>query len=287
MRQLKIQQHFTNRNSSTLDRYLNEINKEKLLSPDEEAELAKRVKKGDNEAVQTLIKANLRFVVSVAKQYQNQGLSLPDLINEGNHGLIKAVSRFDDTRGFKFISYAVWWIRQSIMLALNEHSRIVRLPMNKIASIKKIQKKYKELEQEYQREPTIEEASEGIQEQPGVIEDVLKISDGLVSMDAPLYEEGKVINMYDKIHNEDSLSPDSNMIDISLRQKIESSFAALDEREGNILRYCFGLNGQAAHSFIEIGNKMGLTPERIRQLKIRAIKKLRNQSGIKLLKTYL
>lgn len=275
MRQLKIKQQFTNRNSSSLDRYLNEISKVELLSSDEEAELAKRIRKGDQEAWQRLVKANLRFVVSVAKQYQNQGLPLPDLINEGNHGLIKAASRFDDTRGFKFISYAVWWIRQSIMLALNENSRMVRLPMNKIASVKKVQKRYKELEQKFEREPTLEEISETIEKKTGIMEQVLNISEGHVSLDAPLYEDGEVTRMCDRMEDHDSLRPDSELLNESLQQEIETSLSTLEEREAEILRYCFGLNNHPSCSFAEIGNKMNLTPERIRQLKMRAINKLK------------
>lgn len=286
MRQLKITKQVTNRDTLSLDKYLHEIGKVELLSADKEVELAKRIKKGDRQALETLIKANLRFVVSVSKQYQNQGLSLPDLINEGNLGLIKAAERFDETRGFKFISYAVWWIRQSILQALAEQSRIVRLPLNKIGSINKINKTFNRLEQEYQRDPTVEEVAEMMESRAEMIEDAMNFSNGHVSMDAPLRDE-EVNSMYDVMLNEDSPSPDSGLIDYSLRKEIERSLSTLGGREADILRYYFGLNSVPAHTLEEIGDEFGLTRERVRQIKEKAIKKLRNQYRNRLLKAYL
>lgn len=286
MRQLKITKQVTNRDTLSLDKYLHEIGKVELLSADKEVELAKRIKKGDRAALETLVKANLRFVVSVSKQYQNQGLSLPDLINEGNLGLIKAAERFDETRGFKFISYAVWWIRQSILQALAEQSRIVRLPLNKIGSINKINKTFNRLEQEYQRDPTVEEVAEIMESRAEMIEDAMNFSNGHVSMDAPLRDE-EVNSMYDVMLNEDSPSPDSGLIDYSLRKEIERSLSTLGGREADILRYYFGLNSVPAHTLEEIGDEFGLTRERVRQIKEKAIKKLRNQYRNRLLKAYL
>jgi RNA polymerase primary sigma factor len=286
MRQLKITKQVTNRDTLSLDKYLHEIGKVELLSADKEVELAKRIRKGDREALEILVKANLRFVVSVSKQYQNQGLSLPDLINEGNLGLIKAAERFDETRGFKFISYAVWWIRQSILQALAEQSRIVRLPLNKIGSINKINKTFNRLEQEYQRDPTIDEVADLMESKSEVIEDAMNFSNGHVSMDAPLRDE-EVTSMYDVMLNEDSPSPDSGLIDNSLRKEIERSLSTLGGREADILRYYFGLNSVPAHTLEEIGDEFGLTRERVRQIKEKAIKKLRNQYRNRLLKAYL
>ncbi len=286
MRQLKITKQVTNRDTLSLDKYLHEIGKVELLSAEKEVELAKRIKKGDREALETLIKANLRFVVSVSKQYQNQGLSLPDLINEGNLGLIKAAERFDETRGFKFISYAVWWIRQSILQALAEQARIVRLPLNKIGSINKINKAFNKLEQEFQREPTVDEIAEIMDIKPDLIEDSMNSSGTHVSMDAPLRdEEGN--NLYDVMLNEDSPKPDDDLMDSSLRQEIERSLATLGEREAEILRYYFGLKGYQQHTLEEIGDEFGLTRERVRQIKEKAIKKLKNQYRNRLLKSYL
>eukprot|EP00764_Aduncisulcus_paluster_P014121 gnl/Carplike_NY0171/7981_a11060_173.p1 GENE.gnl/Carplike_NY0171/7981_a11060_173~~gnl/Carplike_NY0171/7981_a11060_173.p1 ORF type:complete len:289 (-),score=25.70 gnl/Carplike_NY0171/7981_a11060_173:160-1026(-) len=286
MRQLKITKQVTNRDTLSLDKYLHEIGKVELLSAEKEVELAKRIKKGDRQALETLIKANLRFVVSVSKQYQNQGLSLPDLINEGNLGLIKAAERFDETRGFKFISYAVWWIRQSILQALAEQARIVRLPLNKIGSINKINKVFNKLEQEYQREPTVEEVAEILEARPEMVEDSLNFSSVHVSMDAPIRDE-EANTMYDVMLNDDSPSPDNDLIDNSLRKEIERSLSTLGDREAEILRFYFGLNGYQPHTLEEIGDEFGLTRERVRQIKEKAIKKLKNQYRNRLLKTYL
>jgi len=286
MRQLKITKQVTNRDTLSLDKYLHEIGKVELLSAEEEVELAKKIRKGDRESLDKLVKANLRFVVSVAKQYQNQGLTLPDLINEGNLGLIKAAERFDETRGFKFISYAVWWIRQSILQALAEQSRIVRLPLNKIGSINKINKAINKLEQEFQREPTIEEIAELIESKSDFIEEALNFSNVHISMDAPLYDE-EMSNMYDVLLNDDSPSPDNELIDNSLRKEIERSLSTLGQREADILRYYFGLNGYPPYTLEEIGDEFGLTRERVRQIKEKAIKKLKNQYRNRLLKAYL
>lgn len=286
MRQLKITKQVTNRDTLSLDKYLHEIGKVELLSAEKEVELAKRIKKGDRNALETLIKANLRFVVSVSKQYQNQGLSLPDLINEGNLGLIKAAERFDETRGFKFISYAVWWIRQSILQALAEQARIVRLPLNKIGSINKINKAFNKLEQEFQREPTVEEIARVMESRPEIVEDSMNFSNVHVSMDAPLRDE-EANNLYDVMLNDDSPNPDEALMDGSLRQEIERSLSTLGEREAEILRYYFGLNHYQPHTLEEIGDEFGLTRERVRQIKEKAIKKLKNQYRNRLLKSYL
>lgn len=286
MRQLKITKQVTNRDTLSLDKYLHDIGKVELLSAEKEVELAKRIKKGDRAALEILIKANLRFVVSVSKQYQNQGLSLPDLINEGNLGLIKAAERFDETRGFKFISYAVWWIRQSILQSLAEQARIVRLPLNKIGSINKINKAFTQLEQEFQREPTVEEVAKLMDVKPSLIEDSLNYGGSQVSMDAPLREE-EGNNLYDVMLNDDSLEPDGELIDDSLRQEIERSLATLGEREAEILRYYYGLKGYQSLTLEEIGTEFGLTRERVRQIKEKAIKKLKNQYRNRLLKSYL
>jgi RNA polymerase primary sigma factor len=286
MRQLKITKQVTNRDTLSLDRYLHEIGKVELLSAEHEVELAKRIKKGDRKALEELVKANLRFVVSVSKQYQNQGLSLPDLINEGNLGLIKAAERFDETRGFKFISYAVWWIRQSILQALAEQARIVRLPLNKIGSINKINKAFNQLEQEFQREPTVDEVASLLESKPDLIEDAMNFSNIHVSMDAPLRDE-EANNLYDVMLNDDSPNPEEALIDDSLRKEIERSLSTLGEREAEILRFYFGLNGYPPHTLEEIGDEFGLTRERVRQIKEKAIKKLKNQYRNRLLKSYL
>jgi RNA polymerase primary sigma factor len=286
MRQLKITKQVTNRETLSLDKYLHEIGKVDLLTADREVELAKRIRKGDQQALEELIKANLRFVVSVSKQYQNQGLSLPDLINEGNLGLIKAAQRFDETRGFKFISYAVWWIRQSILQALAEQARIVRLPLNKIGSINKINKTFSQLEQEFQREPTPDEVARLLELTPDVVEDAMKVSTHHVSMDAPLRDDDDN-SMYDVMLNNESPSPDGGLIDNSLRKEIERTLQTLSEREADILRHYFGLNGYRQHTLEEIGDIFNLTRERVRQIKEKAIKKLKSNSRNKLLKTYL
>jgi RNA polymerase primary sigma factor len=283
---LKITKQVTNRDASSLDKYLHEIGKVELLSAEKEVELAKRIKKGDQIALEILIKANLRFVVSVSKQYQNQGLSLSDLINDGNLGLIKAAERFDETRGFKFISYAVWWIRQSIIQALAEHARIVRLPLNKITSINKINKAFNKLEQEFQREPTVEEVAELMESKPEIVGDSLDISKVHVSLDAPLRDE-EANSLYDVMLNGDSLNPEDGLMDNSLRQEIDRSLAMLGDRESEILRFYFGLNGYQTHTLEECGDEFGVTRERVRQIKDKAIKKLKNQYHNKLLKSYL
>lgn len=286
MRQLKISKQVTNRDTLSLDKYLHEIGRIELLNPEMEVELAKKVRLGDRAAFEKLIKANLRFVVSVAKQYQNQGLSLSDLINEGNLGLIKAAERFDETRGFKFISYAVWWIRQSILQALAEDARIVRLPLNKIGSISKINRTFSQLEQEFQREPTMEELAAVLELKPDLIEDSLNLSSLHVSMDAPLRDEEEN-TLYDILLNNDSPVADSELMKSSLRKEIERSLATLSEREADILRFFFGLNEYPAMTLEEIGEKMDLTRERVRQIKEKAIKKLKNKFRNQLLKTYL
>ena len=286
MRQLKITKQVTNRDTLSLDKYLHEIGKVELLTAEKEVELAKQIKRGDQKALETLIKGNLRFVVSVSKQYQNQGLSLPDLINEGNLGLIKAADRFDETRGFKFISYAVWWIRQSILQALAEQARIVRLPLNKIGSLNKINKAFSKLEQQYQREPTIDEVAQLMEARPEMIEDSMNYSSIHVSMDAPLRDE-EANNLYDVMLNDDSPSPDNELMYGSLRKEIERSLSTLGEREAEILRCYFGLNGYHQHTLEEIGDEFGLTRERVRQIKEKAIKKLKNQYRNRLLKSYL
>jgi RNA polymerase primary sigma factor len=286
MRQLKITKQVTNRETLSLDKYLHDIGKVELLSAEREVELAKRIKRGDQQALEELIKANLRFVVSVSKQYQNQGLSLPDLINEGNLGLIKAAQRFDETRGFKFISYAVWWIRQSILQALAEQARIVRLPLNKIGSINKINRTFSKLEQEFQREPTSDEVANILETSSEVVEDAMKVSSHHVSMDAPLRDEDDN-SLYDIMLNNESPSPDNVLITNSLRKEIERTLSTLGEREAEIIKYYFGLNGYPQHTLEEIGEVFGLTRERVRQIKEKSIKKLKNHYRNQLLKAYL
>jgi RNA polymerase primary sigma factor len=286
MRQLKIIKQVTNRETPSLDKYLHEIGKVDLITAEEEVELARRIKQGDTKALERLIKANLRFVVSVSKQYQNQGLSLPDLINEGNLGLIKAAQRFDETRGFKFISYAVWWIRQSILQALAEQARIVRLPLNKIGSINKINKTLSDLEQKYEREPSILEVAQALELAPEDVKESIRTSGRHVSMDAPLSqdEEG---NMYDVLLNSDTPSPDRGLLTDSLRKEIERALSTLTQREANIIRLYFGLNGKHQHTLEEIGEEFGLTRERVRQIKEKAIKRLKQTTRCKILRTYL
>ena len=286
MRQLIIAKQVTNRESLSLDKYLHEIGKVELICAEEEVELAKRIRKGDKEALEILIKANLRFVVSVAKQYQNQGLSLSDLINEGNLGLIKSAQRYDETRGFKFISYGVWWIRQTILQALAEQSRIVRLPLNRIGSITRINKTFTKLEQEFQREPTIDEVAFQLETTSDVIEEALRISFHHISMDAPIhYEEGN--SLYDVLLNEDSLSPDKGLMNISLCKEIERTLSTLSDREADVIRYYYGISGHRQHTLEEIGDEFDLTRERVRQIKEKSIKKMRNNYRNKLLKAYI
>ena len=286
MRQLKITKQVTNRETASLDKYLQEIGKVELITADEEVELAQRIKAGDQRALEKLTKANLRFVVSVAKQYQNQGLTLPDLINEGNLGLIKAAQRFDETRGFKFISYAVWWIRQSILQALAEQSRIVRLPLNKIGSINKINKAYASLEQQRERPPSAEEIATKLEMSEMDVKESLRNSGRHVSMDAPLVE-GEDSNLYDVLNSDDSPNPDDDLMVDSLRTEIERSLATLTPREGDVIRLYFGLNGQHPLTLEEIGEKFDLTRERVRQIKEKAIRRLKHTSRSKILKTYL
>ncbi|MCX7743503.1 MAG: sigma-70 family RNA polymerase sigma factor [Flavobacteriales bacterium] len=286
MRQLKIAVKVTNRDTASLDKYLHEIGRVDLLSADEEVELARRIKEGDQAAMEKLVKANLRFVVSVAKQYQNQGLTLPDLINEGNLGLIKAAQRFDETRGFKFISYAVWWIRQSILQALAEQARIVRLPLNKIGSINKINRTFSELEQKFEREPTAEEIAAVLEMSEQDVKESLLSSGRHVSMDAPL-QEGEEGDMYDVIKSSENPSPDNDLVTESLRREIERSLSTLTPREADVLRLFFGLNGETALTLEEIGEKFELTRERVRQIKEKAIRRLKQGSRCKLLKSYL
>ena len=286
MRQLKISKQITNRESQSLDKYLQEIGKVDLLTPDEEVELAKRIKEGDQFALEKLTKANLRFVVSVAKQYQNQGLSLGDLINEGNLGLIKAAQRFDETRGFKFISYAVWWIRQSILQALAEQSRIVRLPLNRVGSLNKISKTFSELEQKYEREPSPEELAEVLEVTTAEVVDTMKISGRHVSMDAP-FVQGEENSLLDVLENDGEDTPDQGLITDSLRREVQRALSTLTQRESDVITLYFGLNGEHALTLEEIGEKFNLTRERVRQIKEKAIRRLRHTSRSKALKPYL
>jgi len=286
MRQLKISKQITNRESQSLDKYLQEIGKVDLLTPDEEVELAKRIRDGDQLALERLTKANLRFVVSVAKQYQNQGLSLGDLINEGNLGLIKAAQRFDETRGFKFISYAVWWIRQSILQALAEQSKIVRLPLNRVGSLNKISKTFSELEQKYEREPSPDELAEVLEVSTSEVVDTLKISGRHVSMDAP-FVQGEENSLLDVLENDSEDTPDSGLMTDSLRREVKRSLSTLTQREADVITLYFGLNGEHSMTLEEIGEKFSLTRERVRQIKEKAIRRLRHTSRSKALKPYL
>ena len=285
MRQLKITKSITNRESASLDKYLQEIGREELVTPDEEVELAQRIRKGDQEALEKLTRANLRFVVSVAKQYQNQGLSLPDLINEGNLGLIKAAEKFDETRGFKFISYAVWWIRQSILQALAEQSRIVRLPLNQVGSLNKINKALTRFEQENERQPTNEELSEMIDVPKDKISDTLRVGSRHVSVDAP-FVEGEDNSLLDVLPNDDSPSADRGLVNESLNTEIERALSTLADREREIVKSFFGIGCQEM-TLEEIGERFGLTRERVRQIKEKAIRRLKSPSRSKLLKGYL
>lgn len=285
MRQLKITKSITNRESASLDKYLQEIGKEDLITVEEEVELAQRIRKGDQRALEKLTRANLRFVVSVAKQYQNQGLSLPDLIKEGNLGLIKAAEKFDETRGFKFISYAVWWIRQSILQALAEQSRIVRLPLNQVGSLNKINKAFSRFEQEHERRPSPEELAETLDLPAEKVADTLRVSGRHISVDAP-FVEGEDNSLLDVLVNDDSPVADKTLINESLSTEVERALATLTERERDIIRLFFGINCQEM-TLEEIGEKFGLTRERVRQIKEKAIRRLRHSSRSKLLKTYL
>jgi len=286
MRQLKIVRQVTNRETPSLDKYLHEIGKVELISTEEEVDLARRIKKGDEKALDKLISANLRFVVSVSKQYQNQGLSLPDLINEGNVGLIKAAQRFDETRGFKFISYAVWWIRQSILQALAEQSRIVRLPLNKIGSINRINKAFSDLEQLYEREPSVHEIAEVLEMAPDDVKEAMKSSGRHISMDAPMKDDEDT-TLYDVLLSRDETSPDKGLLSDSLRREIERVLSILTYREANILRLYFGLSTKYQYTLEEIGQEFNLTRERVRQIKEKAIKRLKGATRCKLLKAYL
>jgi RNA polymerase primary sigma factor len=288
MRQLKISKQVTNRETASLDKYLQEIGRVDLITAEEEVDLARRIKQGDQAALTKLVNANLRFVVSVSKQYQNQGLSLPDLINEGNLGLIKAAQRFDETRGFKFISYAVWWIRQSILQALAEQSRIVRLPLNKIGSINKINKTFARLEQEFEREPSADEIASALELSPEDIKEAMRNTGRHVSMDAPLATgDENTSNMYDVMQSDDMPSPENTLISESLRKEIERALSTLTAREADVVRLYFGLNGAHALTLEEIGERFDLTRERVRQIKEKAIRRLKHTSRSKLLKTYL
>lgn len=287
MRQLKITKSITNRESQSLEKYLQEIGKVDLLTPEEEVDLARRIKQGDQEALEKLTKANLRFVVSVAKQYQNQGLSLSDLINEGNLGLIKAAQRFDETRGFKFISYAVWWIRQSILQALAEQSRIVRLPLNKVGSLNKINKAFSQLEQEYEREPSPEELATLLDIDSEEVETTLGVAARHVSVDAP-FVDGEDNSLLDVLENMGTPNTDSHLAYMeSLRREIERSLDTLTPRQKDVIKLYFGIGTEHSMSLEDIGDRFGLTRERVRQIKDKAINKLRTTSRSKMLKTYL
>ncbi|MBU1370685.1 MAG: sigma-70 family RNA polymerase sigma factor [Bacteroidetes bacterium] len=286
MRQLKITKQVTNRETASLDKYLQEIGKVELITAEEEVSLAQRIKQGDRVALEKLTKANLRFVVSVSKQYQNQGLSLPDLINEGNLGLIKAAQRFDETRGFKFISYAVWWIRQSILQALAEQSRIVRLPLNKIGSINKINKAYARLEQEFEREPNAEEIADVLEVTENEVKESMKNAGRHVSMDAPLIQDEEN-NMYDVLRSDEAPTPETELLYESLRKEIDRAISTLTQREADVVKLYFGLNGSHPMTLEEIGEKFDLTRERVRQIKEKAIRRLKHTSRSKILKSYL
>ena len=285
MRQLKITKSITNRESASLDKYLQEIGKEDLITVEEEVELAQRIRKGDQEALEKLTKANLRFVVSVAKQYQNQGLSLPDLINEGNLGLIKAAEKFDETRGFKFISYAVWWIRQSILQAHAEQSRIVRLPLNQVGSLNKINKAFARFEQEHERVPSPEELAQELELPREKVTDTLRVAGRHISVDAP-FADGEDNSLLDVLVNPDSPNADRGLINESLATEVDRALETLTERERDIIRYFFGI-GCSEMTLEEIGEKFDLTRERVRQIKEKAIRRLRHSSRSKLLKSYL
>ncbi len=283
---VKITKQYTNRESQSLEKYLQEIGKVDLLKPDEEIELARRIKKGDQISLEKLTKANLRFVVSVAKQYQNQGLSLGDLINEGNLGLIKAAKRFDETRGFKFISYAVWWIRQSILQALAEQSRIVRLPLNRVGALNKIGKAFSALEQEFEREPSASELADELDMSLFEVADTLKISGRHLSMDAP-FAQGEDNRLLDVIHDDRQPSPDTTLMKESLKQEVRRALSTLSDREAEIIRLYFGLDLEHSLTLEEIGERFSLTRERVRQIKEKALRRLRDKTRSKTLKAYL
>lgn len=287
MRQLKITNKITARESLALDKYLNDIGKIPMLTPEDEASLAKRIRGGDQEALDKLTKANLRFVVSVAKQYQNQGLSLSDLINEGNVGLMKAAKRFDETKGFKFISYAVWWIRQSILQAIVEYSRIVRLPLNKVGSYNKVNEAFLAFVQEYEREPTHEELAELLEMTPKEVANMLKGNGRHISVDAPLSGEDGDSTMLDVISGDDDMSPDGGLMEQSLKEEVQQGLSILSPREVEVLSSYYGLNGQKSLTLEEIGELYGLTRERVRQIKERAIRRLRKSYNRNALKSYL
>ncbi|MFO7525227.1 MAG: sigma-70 family RNA polymerase sigma factor [Ignavibacteriaceae bacterium] len=283
---MQIKKHFTNRESQSLDKYLHEIGRVELLTPEEEIDLAIKIKQGDSNALEKLTKANLRFVVSVAKQYQNQGLSLGDLINEGNLGLIKAAKRFDETRGFKFISYAVWWIRQSILQALAEQSRIVRLPLNRVGALNKIGKAYRELEQEFEREPNAEELAFVLEMEVSDVSDALRSSGRHVSVDAP-FTKGEENSLLDMIEDDQLPSPDLELMTESLKSEISDILSTIPQREAEVIKLYFGVETDHAHTLEEIGEKFNLTRERVRQIKEKAIRRLKHASKSKDLKTYL
>ena len=286
MRQLKISKQITNRESQSLDKYLQEIGKVDLITSDEEVKLAQRIREGDQMALEKLTKANLRFVVSVAKQYQNNGLTLGDLINEGNVGLIKAARRFDEKRGVKFISYAVWWIRQSIMQALAEQSRIVRLPLNRVGTLNKITKTFSDLEQKFQREPSTDELAEVLEVTAAEVADTLKIGGRHVSMNAP-FVQGEENGLLDVLENDSEETPDSGLMVDSLRREVQRALSTLTLRESDVIAFYFGLNGSDAMTLEEIGEKFNLTRERVRQIKEKATRRLRHSSRSKTLKSYL
>ncbi|PWK20953.1 sigma-70 family RNA polymerase sigma factor [Xanthomarina spongicola] len=286
MRQLKITKQVTNRESKSLDKYLQDISKLPLITADEEVELAQRIREGDQLALDKLTTSNLRFVVSVAKQYQNQGLTLPDLINEGNAGLVKAAKRFDETRGFKFISYAVWWIRQAILQALAEQSRIVRLPLNKIGSINKINKAYSYLEQTHQRPPSPDEIAKELDMTISDVKQSMKNSGRHLSMDAPL-KEGEDSSLYDVVKSGESPNPDVSLMKDSLNLEVNRALNTLSQREADVVRLYYGINNEQPMSLEEIGDTFGLTRERVRQIKEKGIRRLRHTSKNKILKTYL
>ncbi len=287
MRQLKITNQITQRDSQALEKYLQEIAKVKLLTADDEVRLAQRIKEGDSDALESLVKANLRFVVSVAKQYQNQGLPLSDLVNEGNLGLIKAAQKFDETRGFKFISYAVWWIRQSILQGLVEQSRIVRMPMNKVGSYNKITQAMSTFEQEFQREPTHEELEDLLEISSKEIEDLIKGASRHLSMDAPMGEDGDSGSLYDVLINDDASDTERNMMKESLKKEINKVLAILPKRDAEIVCYYYGLKGEGYMTLEEIGKIFDLTRERVRQIKERALRRLRKTTNSRSLKHYL